>query len=115
VAQVVERALQLCGHEVQVFHHPVTALAYLQENLEETDLLLTDQTMPGMTGDLLAEAVHALRADLPVLIVTGFSHRLTAERIAAAGVLQVLMKPVDLEELQRAAADAISGRAVSSS
>lgn len=101
VARVVERALQHYGHVVHVFHHPELALQFIQQQPSAVDLLITDQTMPGMTGDLLAESVHALRRELPVLILTGFSHRLTPERIAAAGAHAVLLKPVELAELKR--------------
>ena len=108
VSRVVERALQHYGHVVHVFSQPEAALAFIQRQPSAVDLLLTDQTMPGMTGDMLAEAVHTLRPDMPVLILTGFSHRLTPERIAAAGALAVLLKPVALDDLRKAVDDALA-------
>ncbi len=108
VATVVERALQHFGHLVHVFNAPEAALQFIRQQPSSVDLLITDQTMPGMTGDLLAEAVHALRSDLPVLILTGFSHRLTPERIAASGAHAVLLKPVELAELKRRVDAALS-------
>ena len=108
VAQVVERALQHYGHLVHVFNHPELALQFIRQQPSSVDLLITDQTMPGMTGDLLAESVHALRGDLPVLILTGFSHRLTPERIAAARAHAVLLKPVELAELKRRVDEALA-------
>ncbi len=108
VARVVERALQHYGHVVHVFSQPEAALAFIQQQPSAVDLLLTDQTMPGMTGDMLAEAVHTLRPDMPVLILTGFSHRLTPERIAAARAHAVLLKPVALEELRKAVDEALA-------
>ncbi|WP_461411781.1 ATP-binding protein [Gemmatimonas sp.] len=101
VAHVVERALQHYGHVVHVFNNPEPALQFIQQQPSAVDLLITDQTMPGMTGDLLAESVHALRAELPVLILTGFSHRLTPERIAAARAHAVMLKPVELTVLKK--------------
>jgi signal transduction histidine kinase len=91
VARVVERALQ-----------------FIQQQPSAVDLLITDQMMPGMTGDLLAESAHTLRADLPVLILTGFSHRLTPERIAAARAHAVMLKPVELDELKRRVDEALA-------
>jgi signal transduction histidine kinase/CheY-like chemotaxis protein len=108
VASVVERALQHYGHVVRVFNAPEAALQFIRQQPSSVDLLITDQTMPGMTGDLLAEAVHALRSELPVLILTGFSHRLTPERIAASGVHAVMLKPVELPELKRRVDEALS-------
>ena len=101
VAHVVERALQHYGHVVHVFNNPEPALQFIQQQPSAVDLLITDQTMPGMTGDLLAESVHALRAELPVLILTGFSHRLTPERIAASRAHAVMLKPVELAVLKK--------------
>jgi DNA-binding NarL/FixJ family response regulator len=57
---------------------------------------------------MLAEAVHALRRELPVLILTGFSHRLTPERITAAQAHAVLLKPVELVTLKQAVDDALT-------
>ncbi len=108
VAHVVERALQHYGHLVHVFNNPEPALKFIQQQPSSVDLLITDQTMPGMTGDLLAESVHNLRADLPVLILTGFSHRLTPERIAAARAHAVMLKPVELEVLKKKVDEALA-------
>jgi signal transduction histidine kinase/CheY-like chemotaxis protein len=108
VVRVVERALQHYGYVVHAFLQPEAALAFIQQQPLAVDLLLTDQTMPGMTGDMLAEAVHTLRPDMPVLILTGFSHRLTPERIAVARAHAVLLKPVPLEELRKAVDDALA-------
>jgi len=91
-----------------VFNHPEPALQFIRQQPSSVDLLITDQTMPGMTGDLLAESVHALRADLPVLILTGFSHRLTPERIAAIRVHAVMLKPVELDELKQRVDEALA-------
>jgi len=109
VAAVVERALQHAGHVVHVFTAPEAALAFIRDQPFAVDLVITDQTMPGMTGDLLAEQVHALRAELPVLILTGFSNRLSPERVAAIGVMAVLDKPVALATLRRAVNAALAG------
>jgi signal transduction histidine kinase/ligand-binding sensor domain-containing protein/ActR/RegA family two-component response regulator len=109
VAAVVERALQHAGHVVHVFTAAEAALAFIRDQPFAVDLVITDQTMPGMTGDLLTEQIHALRAELPVLILTGFSNRLSPERVAAIGVMAVLDKPVALATLRRAVNAALAG------
>ena len=63
------------------------------------DLIITDQNMPHMTGLQLAEAVHLIRPDLPVVLMTGYSMALTSEALAAAGVRCVLDKTKLLEVL----------------
>ncbi|MFN5599444.1 MAG: response regulator, partial [Gemmatimonas sp.] len=108
VAQVLQRVLQHYGHVVHLFNAPAEALQFIQQQPLAADLLITDQTMPGMTGDRLAEAVHAVRGDLPVLILTGFSHDLTPQRIEAARPYAVLLKPVELVELKRRVDEALA-------
>jgi CheY-like chemotaxis protein len=59
--------------------------------------------MPGMTGLDLARALRALRPDLPVILMTGYGAALTPERLEAAGVRQLLLKPIALPALGAAA------------
>ncbi len=108
VARVVDRVLSRAGHLVHTFAAPADALAFIAERPDLPDLLMTDQTMPGMTGDALAMAVRALRPGLPVLILTGFSHRLTEERLEEVGAV-VLQKPVALPALMEAVQAALEG------
>ena len=110
VGTVVERSLVHYGHTVRLFQHPEQALAWITAHPELVDLLVTDQTMPGLTGDLLAEQARLVCPGLPVVIVTGFSHRLTPERVAAAGACRVLLKPVDMDTLQAAVEAALPAR-----
>lgn len=107
VGRVVAQALAQGGHTVQLFTRPEEALAALRHAPGAVDLLITDQTMPGMTGDVLAESVHQLRSDLPVVVLTGFRFRLSAERIAAAGIHRVLDKPVELAVLAEVVEEAL--------
>nr|MBP6773927.1 response regulator [Gemmatimonadaceae bacterium] len=107
VARVLERSLTRAGYAVRVFSDPRSALQAIADAPDAVDLLLTDQTMPGLTGDVLTERVLAIAPTLPVLILTGFSHRLTSEKAAAVGARAVLQKPIALEELHRAVAHAL--------
>ncbi len=109
VARVVERALSRLGCRVRTYHDPREALEAVRLSPDDVDVLVTDQTMPGMTGDVLAEAVHKVRAALPVVIVTGYSYRLTPERLAEVGAAAVLQKPVPLAVLEATVAAALRG------
>ncbi len=109
VARVVERLLKRLGCRVQVFSDPREALESFTAAPGETDLLLTDQTMPGMSGDVLTQEVHKVRASLPVVIVTGYSYRLTPERLAEIGAAAVLQKPVPLAQMAATVSAALRG------
>lgn len=103
------RLLRALGHRPIPFAEPRGALEWLASTTEPVECLLTDQTMPGLTGDQLVEAARALRPGLPSLIITGFSHVLTPARIVEVGVSAVLHKPVDRHDLAEAIAHAVSG------
>lgn len=93
IVRVAERMLRMLGHEVLAVARSETALELLRADPGRFDLLISDQTMPGMTGVDLVSAVHAVRADLPVILCTGYSEILDAERARAAGAKAFVMKP----------------------
>ena len=68
---------------------------------ESFDCLVTDLTMPGMLGTEVADRVHRLRPDLPILLVTGYAATLTASAVKALGIRALALKPLNLETLGR--------------
>ena len=94
--------LQGWGLTVIAARDPSDALQWFTLKPDDFDLVLTDQTMPGMTGIELARALVAQRADLPVLMYSGRSELLNSDALRAAGVRRVLAKPVDREALHEA-------------
>ena len=66
---------------------------------EGIDLVITDQTMPDMTGLELTEAIKGVRSDVPVILCTGFSEKVTPESTGAVGVCECLNKPVGARKL----------------
>jgi DNA-binding NtrC family response regulator len=63
------------------------------------DLLITDQTMPELTGKDLAQAVHQFKPDLPIILCTGYSNMISAEDAAQYGISAYCSKPLQLNEL----------------
>jgi len=96
------------GIEVTLAASGVEALTVLEADAQRVDLLLTDLTMPGMTGVALARAVTRLRPGMPVLLCTGFSDDLRDDEINAAGVQAVLRKPLEPAELHACLARLLS-------
>jgi CheY-like chemotaxis protein len=97
-----EQALQRLGYIVVGETQVTAALDRLEREPHVFQLVLSDQTMPGMTGLEFAMRVRALRPDLPVILTSGFSQALTAERIQMAGVREVVSKPYTAAGLARA-------------
>ena len=71
------------------------------------DLVVTDQTMPEITGEILAAEVRRLRGDVPIVLCTGHSNRLTPERAREIGVDHYVIKPLLAEELGNVVAQAL--------
>ncbi|WP_043744043.1 hybrid sensor histidine kinase/response regulator [Paramagnetospirillum magneticum] len=83
------------GVEAAVVSSPLDALEVLRDHPDAWDVMVTDQTMPGMRGIDLVKAVKAIRPDLPCLICTGYPEALDEAALTKAGVFALLHKPVD--------------------
>ena len=90
------------GYRVKTAIDPFAGLAMLQKDPDEFDLIITDMSMPGLTGDRLVEAVHRIRPGLPVLLCSGFSERLENGSIQNFGAAAYLEKPVEKNALAQA-------------
>jgi len=91
--------LQRLGYRVTTLASSVEAQAEFASRPQEFDLVLTDMAMPGMPGDVLAYKIRQLRPDIPILMCTGFSEKLTPERAKAVGIGKIIMKPLLFREL----------------
>jgi len=110
VAAVTALLLEAAGYRTLRCHTPSDALELVSSARAHVDLVITDQTMPGMTGDVLAEHIHALVPSLPIIIATGFSQKLLTSDLARLGVARVLEKPYSEEELLQALDDIFAPR-----
>lgn len=87
------------GHTVRGFADPRAPLQALQDGGAPPDLLVTDQTMPQLSGAELARQALALHPGLPVVLCTGFSDRIDEAGAAALGITQFLRKPFEPQRL----------------
>ena len=93
VAKMVHQVLERLGYRVTAHTSSIEALEAFKAHPGGFDLVMTDMTMPEMTGDRLAQAILAIRPDIPVIISTGYSRTLTSEVVKAIGIRGVLIKP----------------------
>jgi len=91
--------LETLGYQVVGATGSRQALELFRDRPEEFDLVVTDQTMPGMTGEQLARELLSLRPGLPVLLCTGYSSGMYAERAREIGISGLLLKPMKTGEL----------------
>ncbi|MFO7753289.1 MAG: PAS domain S-box protein [Desulfobacteraceae bacterium] len=94
IIQLEEALLKKLGYEVSSSTGSIDALEKFKMDPYAFDLVLTDMSMPNMTGEKLARAMIAIRPDLPVIICTGFSERIDEQKAEAIGVKAFLMKPI---------------------
>ncbi|MGZ5848806.1 MAG: hybrid sensor histidine kinase/response regulator, partial [Ramlibacter sp.] len=95
------------GLDVVVEHEPAAAVRRLADAGEPLAALLTDQTMPGMTGLALARRARQHRPGLPVLLYTGNAADLDAAEVASCGVAALLRKPLDVAVLRQHLAEVL--------
>jgi two-component system cell cycle sensor histidine kinase/response regulator CckA len=109
VRAVGRRLLESLGYTVAACSGAEEALAALEEDLDGFDLLITDQTMPRVTGAELARRAMALRPGLPVIICTGHSDLIDQQRASELGARALLYKPLDRSTLSRVVREVLDG------
>ena len=99
VAAMGQRLLTRLGYEVVAYTSSREALDAFRAAPDRFDLLITDYTMPQMTGEALARAVREIRPELPLILCTGFSETMTADHARVLGIDAYLMKPWEIHVL----------------
>lgn len=87
------------GYHVIGFTDPLKALETFMKSPDDFDIIITDQTMPGMTGLEFASKTKTIRPDIPIIICSGFSEQLTPERLKIAGINSYIVKPLTQKRL----------------
>lgn len=102
--------LEECGYTVSTHISGQAALEMVRSNTSEVDILITDMTMPEMNGLELADEIHIMKPDIPIILITGYSEKITSEKMIKAGVCESLMKPIPLVELGQTIRRLLDGR-----
>jgi two-component system, cell cycle sensor histidine kinase and response regulator CckA len=93
LAEMTAETLANAGYEVTALNNPLEAVRWFGRHAEEVDLVITDQTMPGMTGLKMIEELRKRKPDIPVILCTGYSKSATQATLQQLGV-KLIMKPV---------------------
>lgn len=99
IAEMGKTMLERLGYTVTLKTDSIDALEAIRAEPSAIELVISDMNMPRMAGDKLAEQIMALRPELPIILCTGFSERITKEKSKTAGIRAFLMKPVRKAEL----------------
>jgi len=103
LVDVGEQILRRLGYDVVSRTSPLEALELFKARPKDFDLVISDQTMPGLTGDALASELMKLNPEIPVIICTGYSQLIDQRRAREKGIRALVMKPILISEI----ADAI--------
>ena len=99
IAAMGQEWLTSLGYDVTLCLSGREALEAFMAHPEEFDLVITDMTMPNMTGASLAREILKIRPSLPIILTTGFSQQINEEEAKKIGIREFLMKPVSLISL----------------
>ena len=91
--------LERLGYRVETRASAIDAIEAFRVDPGRFDLVISDMTMPKMTGDEMARQIRAIRPDIPIILCSGFSERIDAQATQAIGINAVLMKPVIYADL----------------
>jgi CheY-like chemotaxis protein len=101
LVQLGQRLLTRLGYTVTACQSSVEALQRFQQAPQTFDLVMTDQTMPEMTGEQLSYELRQLQLDIPIIMCTGFSRTRDAATWRAAGIDALCMKPLVARQIAR--------------
>jgi CheY-like chemotaxis protein len=110
IAAMEKQILERLGYQVTACGGSAEALSIFAARPDHFDLVITDMTMPHMTGDALAQKILAIRPDLPVILCTGYSEMITEEKAMTMGIRKFVLKPVITDELAAAVRSALESR-----
>ncbi len=96
-----KKMLEKLGYKVSIKSDSLSALEEFKENPEDYSLLVTDQSMPNLTGTELAMLMREIKPDLKVIIITGFVDTISQKDLTQSGVAEVILKPMILNDFSK--------------
>ena len=107
LVEIGKLMLERLGYSVATRTSSIEALELFKADSDRFDLVITDIVMPNMTGDKLAEKIMGIRADIPVVLCTGYSEKFTRRNASEMGIQTFLMKPLVMRDLATVVRQAI--------
>jgi CheY-like chemotaxis protein len=109
IVEMGEQILKDLGYDVYSCTSSKKALRQFESRPNDFDLVIVDQTMPELTGIELAKSLLAIRADIPIILCTGFSQFVDADSAKQAGIRGFVMKPLTKREIARTIRKVLDG------
>ncbi|RPJ81122.1 MAG: response regulator, partial [Deltaproteobacteria bacterium] len=113
IVLIEQQMLERLGYKVTTRAGSMDALTVFQASPLKFDMIITDMTMPNMTGDQLACEIIKIRPEIPIILCTGFSEYMNNEKAKSMGIRKFVLKPVSMEEIATAIRDVLDGERLS--
>jgi len=110
LVEAIGQLLKRLGYSVQGINDPKTALQTFQQNPQQFDLVISDVTMPGMTGIQLSKAIKQIVPDIPIILFSGFKSTLSKTQLKALGISEFVLKPINRFNLANAIRKVLDNR-----
>ncbi len=110
IVLIEQQMLERLGYTVTTRAGSIDALNVFQANPLKFDMIITDMTMPNMTGDQLAREIIKIRPEIPIILCTGFSEYMNDAKAKSMGIHKYVLKPVSMEEIATAIRDVLDGK-----
>jgi len=110
LVELAEETLAALGYEPVGFDSSIAALRAFRAEPNRFDLVLTDETMPDLTGTELARQIRQLRPEISIILMSGYAGTQLSERAQAAGIIDVLCKPLIRRNIAEPVARALQAR-----
>jgi signal transduction histidine kinase len=110
MVELNQRRLERFGYKVIPETDASKALEMFRVNPGQFDLVITDMTMPKMTGDKLAGEMLKIRPNMPIILCTGYSQKMSSHRAREIGIRKYLQKPIEMGPLVRSVREVLDGR-----
>jgi PAS domain S-box-containing protein len=101
IADLGKRMIEILGYKVDIRTSSIEALNAFKAKSEKYDLVITDMTMPNMTGEKLSKELMRIRPDVPIILCSGFSEMITENRAREIGIKGYIMKPFVMHEIAK--------------
>jgi CheY-like chemotaxis protein len=109
LVELAKKMLSKLGYTVVTRSSSFEALELFQKDPDRYDLVITDMTMPGITGDKLAQKFMEIRHDIPIILCSGYSEYISEDKAKKIGIREFVMKPLEMNELARTIRKVLDG------
>jgi len=109
LVEIGKQMLERLGYKVTTRTSSIEALELFKAQPDQFDLVITDMTMPKMTGDKLAKELMEIRPDIPIVLCTGHSGRISEEKARSLGIRKFVMKPIVMSDMSKTVRKVLDG------